>query len=248
MLKYLLETSETIEEGVGFSQFDRCHMWWLLGFVLFTVLCCALYRRLNPQGRGQMCRVMALAVAANELMKVTVLLIGGNYQPSYLPLHLCSINLFVVLWQATHPGNVVNNYLYLINIPGAMMALLFPSWTGLPPTSLMHIHSFTFHILLVTYTVMQLAGGDIRPQVKYVPRCIVLLAMFATVAACANKIWDTNFMFLSSAGAGNPLQWFEDNWGNHLLGFPVLIPAVVVIMYAPVVIRERQHSCSLVMK
>ena len=63
MLKYLLETSETIEEGVGFSQFDRCHMWWLLGFVLFTVLCCALYRRLNPQGRGQMRRGMALAVA-----------------------------------------------------------------------------------------------------------------------------------------------------------------------------------------
>lgn len=247
-MKYLLETTGTIEKGVGFSHFDSCHLMWLLGFLGFTVLCCGVYCRLDTSARRRMRRAMALTVAADELLKVVVLLIGGNYRPSYLPLHLCSISLFAVLWQAFRPGGTVDNYLYLVNVPGALMALLFPSWTALPPTSLMHIHSFTFHILLVTYTVMQLAGGDIRPRVRYVPRCVLLLAVFATAAAWGNALWGTNFMFLSYAAKNNPLYWFKANWGNHLWGYVVLIPAVIVMMYAPVVIRERREQRRFVMK
>ena len=39
-MKYLLATTGTIEKGVGFAMFDDCHLSWLAGFVLFTVLCC----------------------------------------------------------------------------------------------------------------------------------------------------------------------------------------------------------------
>ena len=32
------------------------------------------------------------------------------------------------------------------------------------------------------------------------------------------------------AEKGNPLYWFEQNWGSHLYGFPVLIAAVIAVM------------------
>ena len=41
-------------------------------------------------------------------------------------------------------------------------------------------------------------------------------------------------MFLMDVEPGNPLYPFEQAWGNHLYGFPVLIAAVIAVMYAPV--------------
>ena len=43
-MKYFLETSDTIQEGLGFSHFDSLHIAWLLVFAIVTVTCCLVYR------------------------------------------------------------------------------------------------------------------------------------------------------------------------------------------------------------
>lgn len=236
-MKYLLATSGTIEKGVGFAMFDACHLTWLAGFAVFTVLCCLLYRRLGAVGRRRMRIAMAAAIVADEGLKMATLFIGGNFSVNYLPLHLCSINLFLIAWHAFRPSKTLDNYLYVACVPGALAALLFPNWTALPPTSLMHIHSFTFHMLLACYPLMLLVGGDIRPQVKTLPKVAVLLACLVAIAATANEIFGTNFMFLSYASRSNPLYWFEKHFGDHLWGYAVLVPLLVVGMYAPELLR-----------
>ena len=130
------------------------------------------------------------------------------------------------------PTKLVDNFLYLICIPAAFAALLFPTWTALPPTSFMHIHSFTVHILLAAYPIMLTIGGDIRPTILQLPRCLLLLFTMAAAVYGINVWLDTNFMFLMQADDGNPLLLFEKMWGSHLLGFPVLLPAVFAVMYA----------------
>lgn len=236
-MKYLLATTGSIEDDVGFEPYDACHLIWLAGFVAFTVICCLLYRKLQPEGRRWMRIIMAGGIVADELLKMAVLFIGGTWTKNYLPLHLCSVNLFLIAWRAFRPSRTLDNFLYVACIPGALAALLFPSWTALPPTSLMHIHSFTFHILLVCYPVMLLAGGDIRPDVKTLPKVLLLLACLAGVAAIVNAILDTNYMYLAEAEKGNPLYWFEKNMGNHLWGFAVIFPALALVMYAPQIFR-----------
>ena len=44
-----------------------------------------------------------------------------------------------------------------------------------------------------------------------------------------NLLLDTNYMFLMYADPGNPLYLFEQMWGNHLYGFPILITAVLIV-------------------
>ena len=46
-------------------------------------------------------------------------------------------------------------------------------------------------------------------------------------------------MFLAEASAGSPLIIFENLWGNHLLGYPVLIGLVIIIMYGPVILKRK---------
>ena len=51
-------------------------------------------------------------------------------------------------------------------------------------------------------------------------------------------------MFLMKAGKSNPLYWFEKNWGSHLLGFPVIIAALIVVLYGPIEIchKIKEHK------
>lgn len=241
-MTYWLETSETMPKGLGFSHFDSLHLLWLAAFLLFTAAMVLLYQRLDARGREKMRKALALAVLADELFKVVCLFLGGNFTMEYLPLHLCSINIILIAIHAFHPSKVLDNFLYTVCIPGALAALLFPSWTRLPLANFMHIHSFTIHILLAAYPVILTAGGDIRPDPKYIPKCIGLLAALAAVALVFNLIFDTNFMFLMYATSGNPLYWFQKNMGSHLWGFAVLLPVVVGVMYAPWVCRLRRSK------
>lgn len=238
-MEYWLDTTETIPDGLGFSHFDSTHLAWLGAFVLFALASCLVYRRLGTVSRKRMRLIYAGLIVADEVFLLAVLFIGDRFLPTYLPLHLCSINLFIIAYHAFRPGKMLDNFLYAICLPGALAALLFPSWTELPQLNAANLHSFTFHFLLAAYPLMLLAGGDIRPEVKYVPKCLALLAGLALMALAANLVFGTNFMFLMRASKGNPLYWFQQRFGSHLVGFPIIIAAVIAALYGPGLIRRR---------
>ena len=238
-LNYFWETSDTIPSGLGYSHFSGLHLIWLGAFLVLTVASCLVYRRLGEKNRKWWCRIVALLLICDELFKVIPMVVQGYYSVDYLPLHLCSVNILLIAIHAWKPTKLLDNFLYTICIPGALAALLFPTWTKLPAANYMLIHSFTVHILLALYPIVLTVGGDIRPDVKEIPKTLMLLAGLAVVALVVNLIFDTNFMFLMYASKGNPLYWFDQNWGSHLLGYPVLATAVILVMHTPWVLYHR---------
>ena len=167
----------------------------------------------------------------DEAIKIAGLAAFGNYDVSYLPLHLCSINIILIAIHAWKPNKILDNFLYGVCIPGALAAMLFPTWYTLPALNFMHLHSFTIHILLITYPVMVTVGGDIRPDWRQLPKCILFTLCMAVPIYLFNMAFGTNFMFLMYAEAGNPLLIFENLFGNHLIGIPVLGVVFVGAMY-----------------
>ena len=234
-----METVETIPAGVGFGQFTAYHICWLVAAALIVVGICFFYRRLDGEKRAIWRKVVALLLIADEVYKMVFLFLGGRYLLSYLPLHLCSINIFLIAFHAWKPGKTLDAFLYTVCIPGALAALLFPSWAELPEWNFMTLHSFTVHILLILYPIVLTAGGDIEVHPRNIPKCLGLLVAMAVPIYIFDLIFDENFMFLMYAEPGNPLYIFEQLWGSHLLGFPVIIAGVVAVMYLPGVIRRK---------
>lgn len=117
-------------------------------------------------------------------------------------------------------------------IPAAIAALVFPTWATLPPANFMYNHSFTIHILLALYPIVLTVGGDIVPEWRIFPKCVLLLVMAVPICVF-NLLGDTNFMFLMHPVPGSPLLWFEERWGNHLLRDPVLLMAAAAVMSVP---------------
>ena len=238
-MPYFLDTVDSIVEGVGFAHFGVLHLLWLCLFVVLTAANCIWYRRLGEKGRSIWKKTMAVLLITDEIFKDVMLIIGGRFSAGYLPFHLCSINIFAIAFHAVKPGKLLNSFLFTVAIPGAIAALLFPTWTALPLGNFMHLHSFTVHILLAMYPIVLAVAGELNPQVKDIPKCLLFLAGMAVPIYGLNLLLETNFMFLMWADKGNPLYLFEQLWGNHLLGFPVLIAAVLIVMYVPLILFRK---------
>ena len=241
-MSHFLDTTETIAEGLGFSLFDSLHLLWIAVCVITITVCCIVYKKQGSTWKSNFRKIVAWLLIGDELFKMLILFVGGNYAAAYLPLHLCSINIFVIVVHAYRPSKILDNFLYTVCIPGALAAILFPSWTSLPVTSGMHLHSFTVHILLMMYPIVLFANGDIKPELKQLPKSLGLLVVMAIPIYIINLLLDTNFMFLMSADPGNPLYLFEQMWGNHLLGFPVIIVGILFVMYGPLVLIQKFYK------
>ncbi|MBO5023505.1 MAG: TIGR02206 family membrane protein [Clostridia bacterium] len=232
-MEYFWETTGSIKKGLGFSHFSSLHLAWIAFFLVSCIILSLLYRKCGETGRKRFRFTVAGLILLDEAAKWVMLLATGLWTKNYFPLQLCTINIFIIAWHTIKPSKLIDNFLYTICVPAAIMALAFPSWTKLPMANFMHIHSFTIHILLALYPIMLTVGGDIKPRAKYILKCLIMLICMAIPVYIFNEFMGTNYMFLAKADKGNPLYWFEQNWGNHLLGFPVLAAAIFLVMYGP---------------
>ena len=238
-MEHFWKTVEVIPEGIGFAHYGALHLCWLTAFAVLAVLNCILYRKLGQKGRKIWRIVVASLLVLDEIYKQIPLFVNGLFTLGYLPLHLCSINIFVIAFHALKPTKSVGNYLYTVCIPGAMAALLFPTWNALPGANYMLIHSFTVHILLALYPIVLTVSGEIKPELKELPKALLLLTGLAAFALICNLLMDANFMFLMYADPGNPLYLFKELWGSNLLGFPVIITGVLLVMHTPWLIAKK---------
>lgn len=241
-MEQFLDTAKTIDKGLGFELFGPVHITWLVVCVLCVVAGCRHYSRMSDHGKETWRKCLALLLIANEVFKQVCLDIGNTFTLNYLPLHLCNINIFLIAIHAWRPSRTIGNFLYTICVPATVAALLFPSWSKLPVLNFMHLHSFTVHIMLAVYPLVLTVNGDIKPRMKDIPKCLGLLAIMAAVIYCINLGLGTNFFYLMNAPKGNPLYWFQQNWGDHRLGFPILIAAVLAVMYLPVEAYKHRKS------
>ncbi len=234
-----LDTVETIKDGAGFTLFGKTHLIWLFAFVISAIALPLIYRSLNQKSRNIVRVVVASLIILDEIWKWVFLFIGNRYEHSYLPLHLCSINVFLVAFHIFKKSKIVENFLYAFCVPAGIIALLTPSWTALPPANFMHIHSFTIHILLAIYPLMLVIGGDIKPDIKMAPKCLILLLCMGIVVLGVNFLCDTNFMFLMRTDDISFLVLFQNIFGAHQWAFPILLPIVMIIMYLPIIIINK---------
>lgn len=233
------KTQSSLPDGVGFSTFDLTHLMWLTVGVTAIILAAVFYRRLTLKRQRIMLCILGGYIFFQEMLKNVVVAAVGEFSYGYLPFHLCGINILLIAFDIIKPTAVVRTFLYYFCIPGAALALIFPNWTETPFFNFFHLHSFTIHILLIMYPVLLVTSGELRPDIKDMPKCIGLLVAMAIPIYFLNMAWGTNFMFLMKPDSGNPLELFEKLLGSHLWGFPILLPIVMLIMYIPIGIIYR---------
>lgn len=231
----------------SFALFSPAHWAELAAAALVIALCAVIYRRCTDTNRQRILRGIFVLMLADEVIKHLAMLCTGQWSVIYLPLHLCSINVFVCLYNTLFDQNWCKEELYALCIPGAALALLCPSWRDVPSWwTLINLHSVSIHALLVLYPILLVVGGY-RPSVRRVPQVLAFLFGSALPIYFLNKPLCTNFYFLNNPYGNVITTAFTHLLGEqyYILGFLPAIAAALVLMYLPWGILEHKKRRSL---
>jgi hypothetical integral membrane protein (TIGR02206 family) len=234
-MEYFFTAELLLPPGVGFKLYGAGHILALLCCLVLGGALCLAYRRADAKGRRRVQRAVGFAVLACEVLKDANLAVQGQFSIYYLPLHLCGLAVFLTLWHSLRPGETLGNLLYSTCMPGAAFALLFPDWNACPVFSYTSIVAFAVHTLLVSYPLMQVLAGDLRPRSRYLPRCLLILLGLAAPVYVFDRIFSANYMFLIQPSPGSPLEWFAHLLGvpGYLLGYIPMLALVWCLLYLP---------------
>lgn len=232
MLREFFTPEQALPAGAGFLPLGGAHLAMLAGLAVFIAGFVVLGCRMEAAGRLKMLRGVSIAMVVMEILKDLILAVQGAFSVGYLPLHLCSMAMFICLHWAYHPEGS-GACLYSLCLPGGVAALVFPDWWHMPLWHFQSLHSFFYHGLLVAVPLTAVCAGMVRPGLKQVWRPMVFLLVAAVAVYGFNNLAGTNFMFLMYPVAGTPLEVCARCPGGYLVGYGLLVAAVLAAMNLP---------------
>ena len=224
--------------------FGAVHLLELALSALFLIGMTVWYRRNGARTRRRILVGVTIALLLDEAALLLGMACTGQWNWSYLPLHLCSINVFVCLYNTLTDQNWCKEELYALCIPGAALALLCPSWLDVPSWwTLINLHSISIHALLVLYPVLLVVRGY-RPSVRRAPQVLAFLFGSALPIYFLNKPLNTNFYFLNNPYGNVITSAFTRLLGEkyYILGFLPAIAVALCLMYLPWVVADARHK------
>ena len=120
-MTYFWETVDTIAPGLGWPHFGPFHLAVLAVFLLLGAVLCRGYCGMDTDKRRRWRHGRAAAHRGRALQDFG-LLYGGNFSLDYLPLHLCSINIFLIALHAWRRPKLLDTFLYFVCLPAACAA------------------------------------------------------------------------------------------------------------------------------
>lgn len=232
-----IEDTEGIE--LGFEHFDETHIVMLIIATAIIGACSFLFSKLGVHGKAVMLNIISVLMVADELLKYIGNMALDSWTVNYLPLHLCSVNIFLCVVYSFTKSKTIAKLLYCFGAPGAVLALLLPTWTNQPVMNFMHMHSYTVHILILLFPILLVVDGY-RPSIKDVPKCFMCIVAYAIPLYFVNKLLDTDFLFLNGARNTpfeNLVEFIGDPWYVPLM--LLLFALLAVLMCLPWTIIEK---------
>lgn len=234
-MEYFWYTYHTLPDGVGFSHFDHKHLTAIALTALGIVICCLIFKHLGEHGQEIMLKVTALSVGAGELARDIFLVCVGRMGMEYLPLHLCSMAIYIYILHAflkpCRFRDALGEISYSLLMPGSMCAILFPSWTAYPMLTFMNLHSFIWHALLVLYPVLLLLSHRIHPVARHWYYPVIFLCIITPPIYLFDVATGYNYLFVNYPLAGTPLMWLYNVMGKWWrVGYALGIFGIIMLM------------------
>ncbi len=237
-MEYFWCQQEDIPSGMGYPLFGKEHIISSAVTLVVALSLSVLFFKATDKTRHRVLRGIPVLMILLELWKDLVLVSADRFGVGYLPLHICSIGIFVFLLREFLPSDKAKAFFGEISVilimPGALAALAFPDWTVLYPVlNFYNLHSFLWHGLLVLYPVLLLLCGEVHPSVKHLWYEILFLCVVVPPIYAFDRHFHCNYFFVNWPEPGTPLEWLAGFLGNpgYLVGYALLAIAVMLLVY-----------------
>ncbi len=143
-------------------------------------------------------------------------------------LHVCHINLVLLVICLLKPGDFLFNYVFLIGIPMGLASGIFPGdiTTDAPFLMLRGGLFVITHLLMVIAAIYLAIVEHMRPTWRRLKQLYLIATVQVALTYVVNRLLGTNFLYIMTPVPGTPIQTLSD-W----LGWPGYALAMVVIAY-----------------
>lgn len=186
------------------GMFGIYHLLYVLLFIGIAALLLFLSRKLTAGDMPRVRFIIAVALTAMEIAKVSLRIFKNQWYDSWVPLYYCSLFIFAI-WCTFAKVDFIRKmgfaYITMGGIIASAFFMLYPS-TSLAIYPALHpsvMHSFIYHLVMFYTGLMILITREYEPQsfdaLPYF--CLILLASVPSVFL--NESLGTNCMFLRHA-------------------------------------------------
>ncbi|MBI9046211.1 MAG: TIGR02206 family membrane protein [Anaerolineaceae bacterium] len=159
-----------------------------------------------------------------------------------LPLHICSIFVFLSAYMLVTKNEKIYEFAYLLGIATAAQALLTPDAGiyGFP-----HFRFFQVllsHGLIVSSAIYLTIVHKFRPTWRSIPRVWAGIGIYAVIIFFLNIALGSNYLFINRKPATASLMDIMPPWPWYLLYLVVIATILFVLLYLPFAIKDRRSK------
>ena len=245
-MKYFWKQYEDLPDGLGYGRFSTEHILTLIAAAAIIILLVYWFSKSTDKGRKRFLTVIPLLMVVMECFKDSFLAVSGHFGVGYLPLHLCSLGVFIfLLYLASKTDkwkSVFSEIALTLILPGSIAALLFPDWAHLYPVfNFMNLYGYAWHTLLVVYPLLMMKNGDSDLSIRHFHYDCLFLLVVVPPVYLFDKRFDCNYMFVNRPPKGTPLELVYNITGDtwYLLGYVVFAVLVILVIYTVISIFKK---------
>lgn len=233
--------------------FSTAHFIWI-GICVLMVAGLLAASLKGKWSRRKASRVMAVIALGSELCKIFTHIQGasgggGVLEPGALPLHLCSILIFLIFFCAVSKDEekvgMVAAFCTPIGIWGGVLAIVMAT-SGVDFLKPYAYQCFLYHAGLIWWVVHMICSKQVELGRRAYVRNLVTLAGLLFVMLWVNSIlsvYDTNFFYVARPPVeGLPLLNLDNGWYVYFATLVGLGLIALTVVHLPAMLREQRKD------
>jgi hypothetical integral membrane protein (TIGR02206 family) len=227
--------------GEPFKLFGSAHLIALVVVLCLNLAVVFLWRHPSPRARRIFRYTLAGILVVNEtLWHVWNYATGQWTIQTMLPLHLCSIMVWLSAYMLAFENYSLYEFVYFMGIGAAMQALLTPDAGRYGFPHFRFFQTIISHGSIITAAVYMTVIEGFRPYWKSLVRLVIGLNIYMAFVMVVNRLIGSNYLFIARKPDTASLIDVLGPWPWYILSIEMIGVAVCLILYLPFAIRDRR--------
>jgi hypothetical integral membrane protein (TIGR02206 family) len=214
------------------------HLVAMLLLVLLNILLLAL-RNSGKTARMRAAWAMAIVLWLNEVgWHVWKASVGEWTWQTMLPLHICSILVWLGGWMLVTRNQFIYEYMYFLGIGGALQAIITPDLGIYGFPHYRFFQTFISHGLIVTAAIYMTTVEGFRPTWRSMLRVIIGGNIYMLVVTGINWLIGSNYLYTLHKPETASLFDIMPDWPVYLLVVQLIGLVNFLLLYLPFIIKD----------
>lgn len=224
--------------GAAFELFGPTHLAALLLIVLLNFFLLR-FKGADERTRYTLRWTMALILWANEFgWHIWNYAVGRWTIQTMLPLHLCSVLVWVGALMLVTKNYRIYEFAYLLGISGALQALLTPDLGIYGFPHFRFFQTFISHGLIVTAAVYMTTVEGLRPTWKSLGRVALWANVYMIIVFFINRAIGSNYLMVNGRPSTPSLLDLLPDWPVYILYMEAIGLVCFLLLYLPFAIKD----------